>query len=234
MLTLNDQDRLKSISKAIEKVMAGAVNWKEYREQIDVYYASHDLTYLANKLQVIRTKALASEPIEQHKVARVSGSRFVAGYEELKSPENLYPDYELTVGALIEDLSNTVELFLQEERVVRDWTLKTSKPRYQTTRKITDDERDGLMALIDIKMTIIEERLGIVPETDGTPDDPLDIEYSHRPDWTNSTAEYIELLTADARWARDDILTRYNRGKIDKEQFVKELTDNETVWAAKK
>jgi len=233
MITEQDKDRLKSVSETIDKINANLIDWSEYRQQVSVEYAARDLEYVADRLKLIRKRALADPEVRPGKIVRVSGSRFVAGYEELKPPEVLYLDYELTVDALIADLSNTIELFLKDELTIRDWSFNTSKPRYQTTRKITEEERDGLLALIDFKMTIIEERLGIVPETDGTPDEPLDIQYSHRPYWT-TPEEYQELLTTDARWARHDILARYNGGVINKEQFVQELEDNETVFAAKK
>ena len=233
MITEQDENRLKSVSDTIDKINANLIDWSEYRQQISVEYAAYNLEYVAARLRLIRKRALADPKARPGKIVRVSGSRFVAGCEELKPPEVLYPDCELTVDYLITDLSNTIELFLQDERTVRDWTFNTSKPRYQTTRKITEEERDGLLALIDFKMTIIEERLGIVPESDGTPDDPLDIQHSHRPYWA-TTEEYVELLATDVRWERDDILARYNGGVINKEQFVQELKDNETVWATKK
>lgn len=234
MLTDQDKNRLVSVSDTIERINANLIDWSEYRQQTSVEYAASNLEYVAARLRLIRKRALADSEVRRPgKIVRVPGSRFIAGYEELKSPEVLYPGYELTVDALITDLSNTIELFLQEERTIRDWTLNTSKPRYQTVRKITDDERDGLMALIDIKMTIIEERLGIVPETDDTPDDPLGAQYSHRPYWA-TPEEYRELLTIDVRWARDDILVRYNGGEIDKDQFIAELRECEERFAAKK
>lgn len=234
MLTEQDKNRLVSVSETIEKINANLIDWSEYRDQMSVEYAASKLDYVSARLRLIRKIALADpEDLRPGKIVRVSGSRYVAGYEQLKAPEVLYPDYELTVDALIADLSNTIDLFLQEERTIRNWTFKTGKPRYQTTRKITDDERDGLMALIDIKMTIIEERLGIVPETDDTPDDPLDVQYSYRPYWA-TPEEYRELLVTNVRWARDDILVRYNGGEIDKDQFIAELTDCEAFFTAKK